>query len=113
MANDLTDRRFGKLTAQKREGKTNRHIDWVCECDCGDLILVRGDLLTSGAVIDCGMCGEDRDPSGLWNPPEKVQRVFSQGYHEQHPRRVTRRVDKEEQFRQLMAEALVSEWNGG
>lgn len=53
---DLTGQRFGCLTvieeAEKIEG--NRHIRWLCVCDCGTKTLVLGYNLKSGDVKSCG-----------------------------------------------------------
>lgn len=54
---DLTDQRFGKLTALRREGQSDRHYaNWVCRCDCGRTVIVDSGRLTQGQAIDCGYC---------------------------------------------------------
>jgi len=47
---------FGKLTVlDKSEHKSkNRQTYWVCLCDCGKTLIVRGDSLTSGKTKSCG-----------------------------------------------------------
>lgn len=57
MAKDLTNQRFGKLTALywtgKKEG-SNRV--WLCQCDCGEVKEVNSNHLLQGKIISCGKC---------------------------------------------------------
>lgn len=56
-ANDLTGRRFGKLTVLSLDG-IDRHgaYMWLCECDCkpGKQKVIRGSSLLSGHTTSCG-----------------------------------------------------------
>ena len=53
---DLTGRRFGKLTViAKSKIKQGHHICWTCQCDCGKTVpLICGDNLKNGTVMSCG-----------------------------------------------------------
>lgn len=57
---DLTGKRFGRLTVIERWGTyyapESAHSAplWLCECDCGEEYIVRGDNLRSGATKSCG-----------------------------------------------------------
>jgi hypothetical protein len=51
---DLTGQRFGMLTVLQREGTKNGHVTWLCECDCGNMSIVRGSDLHSGKAATCG-----------------------------------------------------------
>ena len=52
---NLIGQRFGKLIVEKRNGKDNANkAIWLCKCDCGKEISVRGTDLRSGAIISCG-----------------------------------------------------------
>ena len=52
---DLTNRRFGRLTVIQYVGKdSNGHSLWKCVCACGDSVIVRGCSLKSGATKSCG-----------------------------------------------------------
>lgn len=67
---DLTGQKFGYLTVLKRDNsKINREIYWICQCDCGNIISVRGSHLKTGATISCGCYkaskGEDKISSVL------------------------------------------------
>lgn len=56
---DLTGQKFGKLTVIKRVEDYVQHNDrhrimWECKCECGNVIVVRGDDLKSGHTKSCG-----------------------------------------------------------
>lgn len=52
---DLTNKRFGRLLVTKRVENDNRNKpQWLCECDCGNKIIVRSDDLKSGKTCSCG-----------------------------------------------------------
>lgn len=52
--NDLTDKKFHRLTIIKRvENKGNRRM-WLCKCDCGNEAVVSAHQLTSGKTCSCG-----------------------------------------------------------
>lgn len=56
---DLTGSVFGRLTVLQRaddyvsrQGK--HYAKWLCRCDCGNQISVRGDALKRGGILSCG-----------------------------------------------------------
>ena len=51
---DLTEQRFGKLVAIKMHGSDKGQALWLCRCDCGNEIVVRGADLRSGNTKSCG-----------------------------------------------------------
>ena len=53
---DLTGRVFGNLTVLSLKGKSqdNKYYIYNCLCDCGNIIDVVGDRLTSGNKTNCG-----------------------------------------------------------
>ena len=55
---DMTGKRFGNLKVIKPSRRTNkkRQMFWVCRCDCGRLLRVRGDNLQSGNTDKCSYC---------------------------------------------------------
>lgn len=70
MKADLTDRRFGKLTAiEPTEQRSRGAVVWRCLCDCGNEVLVESRRLSSGAVLSCGCSQPDysgwKDLTGL------------------------------------------------
>ena len=62
---DLTGRRFGRLTVIKR-GENEQFangsfaVRWICQCDCGNTILTRGQALKSGETKSCGCYHSDK-----------------------------------------------------
>ena len=53
--NDLTGRKFGKLTVIKRYGYDKyKKITWLCECECGGQKVVLGRSLLNGSCKSCG-----------------------------------------------------------
>lgn len=52
--NDLTDKRFRKLTALRIAGTIDGHFFWLCVCDCGRQVIVRRDSLCTGNTASCG-----------------------------------------------------------
>lgn len=50
---DLTDKKFGCLTAKRIANMTGR-IKWICECDCGEETVVRACHLVRGNSKSCG-----------------------------------------------------------
>ncbi len=52
---DLTNKRFGKLIAIKRaKPRQDKYTRWICQCDCGNVVEVRTDYLTSKHTTSCG-----------------------------------------------------------
>jgi hypothetical protein len=50
---DLTGQKFGRLTVIKGV-RTNRHVQWLCRCECGNETVVAGSLLRNGNTRSCG-----------------------------------------------------------
>lgn len=55
----LEGQKFGKLTILKRQGTMvdksgTSYSSWLCECDCGNQVVVRGHDLISGKTKSCG-----------------------------------------------------------
>lgn len=51
---DITNQRFGMLTAIKRVGSKNGRALWLCKCDCGNTKLILAKSLRYGEVVSCG-----------------------------------------------------------
>lgn len=72
-AEDLSGRRFGRLTVIRRtETKSNR-TRWICRCDCGQEKIVTSRDLKSGRVKSCGCLYRDRRGN---NRKDLTGRVF-------------------------------------
>lgn len=62
---DETGNRYGRLLVLERgEDQYNsngrRYVQWKCQCDCGNIILVKGDLLRNGKTKSCGCYRKDK-----------------------------------------------------
>lgn len=58
-AKDIRGMKFGKLTPLFPTGKRkNTSIVWRCQCDCGEMLDVKLNHLTSGHTTCCTKCGE-------------------------------------------------------
>ncbi len=59
---DLTEKRFGKLTAKRMAGRfgLSQKIKWECLCDCGSSTLVAGDNLRNKITESCGCLQKER-----------------------------------------------------
>ena len=51
---DLTNKKFGKLTAIKKLPSKKGKTYWLCRCDCGAEKEVQTGHLTHGLIISCG-----------------------------------------------------------
>lgn len=56
---DLTGKIFGRLKVLKQGDNIKTpngrsHIAWICQCECGNVINARGDLLRKGNIVSCG-----------------------------------------------------------
>ena len=54
---DLTNQQFGKLTVLSRAQDNKNRANWICQCECGNSIVVSGHDLTSGHTQSCGCLG--------------------------------------------------------
>ena len=78
---DLTNQRFGKLTAlyplKKQE---NNKYYWVCQCECGNLTTVIGTSLTNGNTQSCG-CVKSMGEANIAQILTKNNIKFKRQYH--------------------------------
>ncbi len=66
---DLTGQKFGRLTVLERTGNsTDGKARWICECECGNVLVVQGNHLREGVTRSCGCLAiETRTTHGLAN----------------------------------------------
>lgn len=78
---DLTGQRFGKLVAISSiyDEKTKRY-KWLCQCDCGNNILVLGSSLNSKNTQSCG-CMKSRGENIIKNIFNKNNINYISQYH--------------------------------
>lgn len=51
---NLKGQRFGKLVAASPQGSKNKKRYWLCQCDCGNTIVLPAVALTSWGTSSCG-----------------------------------------------------------
>ena len=51
---DLTGRKFGRLTVVERATKPGEKVRWLCQCECGGSKVVEARNLTCGKTKSCG-----------------------------------------------------------
>lgn len=57
---DLTGQRFGRLTVIRPDCRTNdRHIKWLCLCDCGNEKTISSASLRAGLTKSCGCLNKE------------------------------------------------------
>lgn len=68
--NKLINQKFGRLTviAPTEQRAGNGCVIWKCQCDCGNLVFVRTDCLTSGNTQSCGCLKREQDKINLKTP---------------------------------------------
>ena len=62
---DLTGQRFGRLTVIGIHPTETRKTYWSCQCDCGNMKIVRSDSLQCGAIRSCGCLKKEQDKKNL------------------------------------------------
>lgn len=63
---DLTNKKFGNLTAIKKlDKKKNGQRIWLCKCDCGNIKEVRADKLRNGNVKSCGCLKKKKEKNKI------------------------------------------------
>lgn len=72
---DLTGQIFGdgRLKVLHKAPSSSR-TQWVCQCECGNICVVRGDYLKSGIVKSCGCIAKGRKINEM---PERDMRDYS------------------------------------
>lgn len=77
---DLTGQRFDRLVVikqvEKPEGRKQKGVYWLCQCDCGNTCIIKGQLLINGKTRSCGCLGhenmlEQGKKLGKWNTEHK------------------------------------------
>jgi hypothetical protein len=58
---DLTNQTFGKLIVIERaENAACNQPRWLCQCKCGNKIIVQGSSLRSGNTKSCGCLNKEK-----------------------------------------------------
>ena len=57
---NLVGQKFGRLLVIERLRNEQNQLVWKCQCDCGNIVIVRGDSLRSGHTQSCGCLQKER-----------------------------------------------------
>jgi len=57
---DLTGQKFNRLKVLSYQGKFKRAQMWLCECDCGNKVVVNSAHLKNGHTKSCGCLNKER-----------------------------------------------------
>ena len=60
MKSDLTNEKFGRLTAERYSKTVKEQSYWLCRCDCGNTIEVRSNSLKRGNTKSCGCLQKEK-----------------------------------------------------
>ena len=71
---------YARLTVLHYEGPGAEGAEWLCQCECGREIVVRGAFLRSGKVKSCGRCRQ-RNPKRKtsWDSSNLVLAILNIG----------------------------------
>jgi hypothetical protein len=70
---DLTGKKFNRLTALERSYTKGSKLYWKCVCECGKIVIVRGNGLVTGNNKSCGCIMDDYHSGKLKRKPMKRQ----------------------------------------
>ena len=51
---DMVGERYGSLLVIRRGGTSRNGSKWVCQCDCGNIVEIKGMSLRNGNTKSCG-----------------------------------------------------------
>ena len=52
--NDISGRKFGRLTVIEKIKSSDAQVMWICKCECGKEIVLPSYTIWRGTVISCG-----------------------------------------------------------
>lgn len=88
LAEDLSGRKFGRLTANYPEYAVGKHrLHWNCTCDCGRTAHVTPDKLKSGRVVSCGCLRNEKNKTRRYKkilPGMQSGKLTTTGRTEKH-----------------------------
>ena len=88
---DMTGMKFGRLTVIERRGSNKSgNALWLCKCDCGNEIVVRGADLRNGNTKSCG--------------------CYKNGKSSDRMRKLNKEMWQDEEFRQMQSDKTKEQW---
>lgn len=77
IAEDLTGRKFGRLTVIERvQFEEKKRPYWLCECECGNKKIVRGGHLREGKIVSCGCYRHEQVAKALITHKQTNSRLY-------------------------------------
>ena len=76
---DITNQKFGKLTALYVDPENNKK--WICKCDCGNIKSVNGNNLRRGLTQSCGCINYSIGEKNIQNILEENHITYATQYH--------------------------------
>ena len=73
---DLTGKTFTRLTVLQKTEKRGNEWYWLCQCECGNKIEVRGVSLREGKTKSCGCLKKETDKQPKGNVIDLTDQVF-------------------------------------
>lgn len=71
--NDLTGKKFGKLTCLNQGDFCGNHRTWICKCDCGNTHKTLATNLLSNKIKSCGCIGSSFGKNNInWKGYEEI-----------------------------------------
>lgn len=72
LVNDLTGKKFGRLTVIGVADDGKRKTSYICQCDCGNATKVRADALIAGTTKSCGCLKRESDRKNVSKVPSNL-----------------------------------------
>ena len=60
LLNDLSGKKFGRVTVIKRVENKNNRVAYLCKCDCGNEFITLSQHLVSGCTKSCGCLNREK-----------------------------------------------------
>jgi hypothetical protein len=62
---DLAGKCYGKLEVIEQADTVDGRLTWLCNCDCGNQVIVKGIYLTTGETKSCGCLKGEQEQENL------------------------------------------------
>ena len=101
---DLTGMKFGRLTVIKECGRDKYgQALWLCRCECGNKVVVRGGNLRRGNTTSCG-CYKSDKMKEMWKDEEFKQMQTDKAKEQM------KEMWKDEEFKQMQSNKTREQW---
>ena len=73
---ELSGKRFGRLLVLYDNGRKDRKVIWACKCDCGNIVNIKSQRLTSGITTSCGCFHNEYISKKMWRGYKDISLTF-------------------------------------